>query len=160
MNHLVDPGIVEELYAASQAGASIDIIARTTCALRPGVEGLSENIRVRSIVGRFLEHSRFYAFEAGDRSTIYVGSPDLMQRNLDHRIEVLAPDRERSDPAGGQRDPRQRAARQHERVGARCRRHVDAAHSDDGAKPHSHQETMMRRALARARRRAREHRAG
>ena len=91
MNHLVDPAIVDELYAASQAGASIDIIARTTCALRPGVEGLSENIRVRSIVGRFLEHSRIYAVRGGRATTTYIGSPDLMQRNLDHRIEVLVP---------------------------------------------------------------------
>ncbi len=91
VNHLVDPGIVDELYEASQAGAKIDVIARSTCALRPGVEGLSENIHVRSIVGRFLEHSRVFAFEAGDRTTTYVGSADLMPRNLDHRIEVLVP---------------------------------------------------------------------
>ncbi len=159
MNHVVDPGIVEELYAASQAGASIDIIARTTCALRPGVEGLSENIRVRSIVGRFLEHSRFYAFDAGDRSMIYVGSPDLMQRNLDHRIEVLAPIEN---------------ARIRQEVNAildsALRDNTNAWDLDadgtwtrltpNGSKPHSHQETMMRRALARARRRSREHRAG
>src|SRR6476620_3060645 len=91
LNHLVDPKIVDELYAASKAGATIEIVARATCALRPGVEGLSENIHVRSIVGRFLEHSRIYSFEAGDRVATYIGSPDLMQRNLDHRIEVLVP---------------------------------------------------------------------
>ena len=82
---------MDELYAASQSGASMDIIARTTCALRPGVEGLSENIRVRSLVGRFLEHSRIYSFEAGGETKTYIGSPDLMSRNLDHRIEVLVP---------------------------------------------------------------------
>jgi polyphosphate kinase len=151
VNHLVDSGIVDELYAASQAGVAVDIIARSTCALRPGVEGLSENIRVRSIVGRFLEHSRIYAFEAGDRCTIYIGSPDLMQRNLDHRIEVLVP----VENARIQKD-----------VNAI----LDCALADDtnawilgpdgawtraipGDKPHSHHSTMMRRALARARRR-------
>jgi polyphosphate kinase len=159
VNHLVDPGIVEELYAASRAGASIDIIARTTCSLRPGVEGLSENIRVRSIVGRFLEHSRLYAFEAGKRSTVYVGSPDLMQRNLDHRIEVLMPIEN---------------ARLRQEINAildsALRDNIDAWELDaagtwtrltpeNGTKPHSHQETMMRRALARARRSARERRA-
>ena len=91
LNHLVDPKIVEELYDASRAGAQVDIIARSTCALRPGVDGLSENIHVRSIVGRFLEHSRIYSFEADERVATYIGSPDLMQRNLDHRIEVLVP---------------------------------------------------------------------
>jgi polyphosphate kinase len=159
MNHLVDPKIVDELYAASQAGASIDIITRTTCALRPGVEGLSENIRVRSILGRFLEHSRLYAFDAGKRSAMYIGSADLMQRNLDHRIEVLAPVEN-----------------------ARIRQEINAIFESaladttnawelaadgtwsrlvpgDGTKPHLHQETMLRRAHTRARRRARDRRA-
>jgi polyphosphate kinase len=91
INNLVDPGIVEELYKASQAGAEIDLIVRAICVLRPGVEGLSERIRVRSILGRFLEHSRLYYFEAGDERTYLIGSADLMQRNLDHRIEVVVP---------------------------------------------------------------------
>jgi polyphosphate kinase len=155
VNHLVDPKMVDELYAASQAGAAIEIVARSTCALRPGVAGLSENITVRSIVGRFLEHSRVYAFEAGDRSTTYLGSPDLMQRNLDHRIEVLVPIEN-----------------------ARARQEVhtmlDSAFADDtntwvlgpegtwtrespakSGKQHSHHAKMMRRALARARPRTR-----
>jgi len=91
INNLTDPAIIAELYAASQAGADIDLIVRAICMLRPGVEGLSENIRVRSILGRFLEHSRLFCFEAGDSKTYLLGSSDLMERNLDHRIEVLVP---------------------------------------------------------------------
>ena len=153
MNHLVDPRLVEELYSASQAGAQIDVVARTTCALRPGVEGLSENIRVRSIVGRFLEHSRIYSFEAGDEVRTYVGSADLMQRNLDHRIEVVVPV-------------------ENGRVRQDVHAILDSALADDtnawllgpdgewtratpGRKPHSHHMTMMRRAQTRARRGAR-----
>ena len=69
----------------------MDVIARGICSLRPGVSGMSESIQVRSVLGRFLEHSRVFAFEAGDRSTLYMGSADLMPRNLDHRIEVVVP---------------------------------------------------------------------
>jgi polyphosphate kinase len=160
LNHLVDPKVVEELYAASRAGAKVDIVARSTCALRPGVEGLSENIHVRSIVGRFLEHSRVYSFEAGERVATYIGSPDLMQRNLDHRIEVLVP---------------VESARVRQEIHAV----LDSAFEDDTnawvldadgdwtrvvpakpAKSSSHHETMMRRSLKRARRGARERRAG
>jgi len=91
VNNLVDPAMVEELYRASQAGAEIDLIVRAICTLRPGVPGLSETIRVRSILGRFLEHSRMYCFEAGEARSYFIGSADLMQRNLDHRIEVVVP---------------------------------------------------------------------
>ena len=91
VNSLNDEGLIEELYRASQAGAKIDIVARSICTLRPGVPGLSETIRVRSILGRFLEHSRIFIFEAGEKRTILIGSADLMPRNLDHRIEVLTP---------------------------------------------------------------------
>ena len=153
VNHLVDPRLVDELYAASQAGAQIDVVARTTCALRPGVEGLSESIRVRSIVGRFLEHSRIYSFEAGDRVRTYIGSADLMQRNLDHRIEVVVPV-------------------ENARVRQDVHAILDSALADDtnawllgpegewtratpAEKPHPHHSTMMRRAQTRARRRAR-----
>jgi polyphosphate kinase len=91
LNRLADEQIIERLYEASQAGVSIDLIIRGICMLRPGVPGLSENIRVRSIVGRFLEHSRIFHFaNAGDEET-YLGSPDWMYRNLDRRIEVVCP---------------------------------------------------------------------
>jgi polyphosphate kinase len=91
VNNLTDPAIVEELYRASQAGAEIDLIVRAICTLRPGVPGLSDRIRVRSILGRFLEHSRLFCFEAGTEKTYLMGSADLMARNLDHRIEVVVP---------------------------------------------------------------------
>jgi polyphosphate kinase len=90
-NALADEAIIEELYAASQAGAEIDVVARSVCSLRPGVPGLSETIRVRSVLGRFLEHSRLFVFEAGDTARTFLGSADLMTRNLDHRIEIVVP---------------------------------------------------------------------
>jgi polyphosphate kinase len=91
VNSLNDEQIINELYRASQEGAKVDIVARSICTLRPGVPGLSETIRVRSILGRFLEHSRLFIFNAGDESSFYLGSADLMPRNLDHRIEVVTP---------------------------------------------------------------------
>jgi polyphosphate kinase len=91
VNGLTHPQVIDELYAASAAGAKIELLVRGVCSLRPGVAELSEHIRVRSVIGRFLEHSRLFAFDAADRSTFFMGSADLMPRNLDHRVEVVTP---------------------------------------------------------------------
>jgi len=151
LNQLVDPKVIEALYAAGQAGATIQICARAICMLRPGVEGFSENIEVRSIFGRFLEHSRIYSFEADGETTLFLGSADFMPRNLDGRIEVLVPIEN---------------ARARQELAAV----LDSAFADNtnawrlaadgtwsreqpaGAKVHTHQHAMMRRAQQRARR--------
>jgi polyphosphate kinase len=91
LNALVDPATIENLYRASNAGVRIDLIVRGVCALRPGLPGVSENIQVRSIIGRFLEHSRVFWFENAGRPQMYLASADWMERNFFRRVEVAFP---------------------------------------------------------------------
>src|SRR5437899_9290933 len=100
MNALLDRNVIQALYRASQSGADIDLIVRGGCALRPGVKGISERIRVRSTVGRFLEHSRIFYFANGGDEQVYLSSADWMPRNLYERVELMSPV---TDPAHMQR---------------------------------------------------------
>ena len=155
VNALADEAIVNELYAASQQGATVEIVARSISVLRPGIEGLSENIHVRSIVGRFLEHSRVFSFEAGDLHEVFLGSADLMARNLDGRVEVVV-------PVEGARLRQElmaifdsamadNVAAWQLRQDGRWRR----ASAGKGGRAHNHQLNLQRRTMLRARRAAR-----
>jgi len=94
VNAITDDAMIRALYRASQAGVTIDLLVRGICSLRPGVAGISERIRVRSIVGRFLEHSRIYWFANSGAEQMFIGSADVMERNLGRRVEALIPIRE------------------------------------------------------------------
>ena len=91
MNSLIDPEVIEELYRASQAGVQIDLMVRGMCSLRPGVAGISERIRVLSIVDRYLEHARVFYFQNGGEPVYLLASADWMQRNFDRRVEIAFP---------------------------------------------------------------------
>jgi polyphosphate kinase len=96
MNSLVDPDIIQHLYDASQAGVNIELIVRGICCLRPGIPGVSDRIKVVSLVGRFLEHSRIYYFANNGEEELYFGSADWMPRNFDRRVEVITPIEDRT----------------------------------------------------------------
>jgi polyphosphate kinase len=148
VNSLLDPEIADGLYRASQAGVIVEVITRGICALRPGVPGCSERITVRSVLGRFLEHSRILTFETDERTTTWIGSADLMPRNLEDRVEVLAPveDADLRAELTAILDALMKDTRsswQLEANGAWHRRRPD-----DGAVPVSAQELLMARASA------------
>jgi polyphosphate kinase len=149
VNGLTHPQVIDELYAASEAGARIDLLVRGVCSLRPGVPGLSEQIRVRSVLGRFLEHSRLFVFEANGLTACFMGSADLMPRNLDHRVEVVTPieDLSLQGELAATLDALWRDTESSFELGANGRWERVRAKKDE--RPRSGQQTLMRRARRR-----------
>ena len=131
MNSLVDARCIRALYEASQAGVQVDLAVRGICCLRPGVPDISDNITVVSVVGRFLEHSRIYGFQRGDERKYWIGSPDLMPRNLDTRVELLAPVRDENLRAGLEDTLERYLADDTFALGARPRGQLDPPHRQD-----------------------------
>jgi polyphosphate kinase len=149
MNSLVDKRCIEALYRASQAGVPVELNIRGICCLRPGIPGVSDNITVHSIVGRFLEHSRIYAFERDGDHRLYIGSADLMPRNLDTRVELLAPVRDRA-LRGELLDTLERCMADNTNAWVLDADGIWTRRSPDGSEPRNAQRELMARHAARA----------
>ena len=130
MNSLEDSQLVERLYHASQAGVSVDLVVRGICRLRPGIPGVSENVRVISVVGRFLEHARVFVFANGGDPEVFLGSADWMARNLDGRVEAIVPVEDPTLQDEAPCRPRTPTRRQCQGLGTRERRHLVQAHAE------------------------------
>jgi len=148
LNALIDGPTIEAIYRASQAGVKVDLIVRSICGVRPGVVGVSDNVRVISIVGRFLEHARIVAFHSGTTTRMFTGSSDMMVRNLDHRVEVMTPVEE----PGCQRELLTALDLELSDTALAWDLHPDGRwvhrRPNDGQVPFNSQEALMRRALA------------
>jgi polyphosphate kinase len=149
LNSLVDEQIIDALYDASAAGVPVELIIRGMCALRPGVPGLSEHIRVRSILGRFLEHSRIFRFASAGEEEVWIGSADAMHRNLDRRVEAIVQIRDPDVRQGLQR----LLALATDRATSAWDLHSDGTwqrrtHNDDGEPLRDYQETLLRATAA------------